>query len=228
MWSWTGLSISYCLPDTKGVSKEDQDLGMKLRQRSVDFLELTDHVIQDTLRDLFPHLGELVKYVSIEEIREGKILSENILKNRQEHYVYYNFKIYPDRDAYDIARENGIEIQEEGVPPDVEELLGQIAMEGKVRGKVRVLNQKSEIPLLKKGEILVTAMTTPDYLPAMHKAAAFVTDEGGITCHAAIIAREMKKPCIIGTKIATKVLKDGDLVEVDAERGIVTIIKKAD
>jgi pyruvate,water dikinase len=68
-------------------------------------------------------------------------------------------------------------------------------------------------------------MTTPDYVSAMKLASAFVTDEGGIMCHAAIIARELKKPCIIGTKIATKVLKDGDLVEVDADRGVVTIIK---
>jgi pyruvate,water dikinase len=52
-----------------------------------------------------------------------------------------------------------------------------------------------------------------------------VTDEGGVTCHAAIVAREMKKPCIIGTKIATKVLKDGDLVEVDANKGVVKILK---
>jgi len=55
----------------------------------------------------------------------------------------------------------------------------------------------------------------------MKKAVAFVTDEGGITCHAAIISREMKKPCIIGTKIATRALKDGDLVEVDANKGVV-------
>ena len=61
----------------------------------------------------------------------------------------------------------------------------------------------------------------------MKKASAFITDEGGITCHASIMAREMKKPCIIGTKIATQVLKDGDLVEVDAQRGIVRILKKA-
>ena len=61
----------------------------------------------------------------------------------------------------------------------------------------------------------------------MKKAGAFVTNEGGITCHAAIVAREMKKPCIIGTKIATKVLKDGDLVEVDAENGVVRVIKHA-
>jgi pyruvate,water dikinase len=74
---------------------------------------------------------------------------------------------------------------------------------------------------MKKGDILVTSMTTPDYVPAMEKALAFVTDEGGLSCHAAIVAREMKKPCIIGTKIATKVLKDNDLVEVDANKGII-------
>ena len=70
-------------------------------------------------------------------------------------------------------------------------------------------------------------MTRPEYLPVMHLAAAFVTDEGGIASHAAIVAREMKKPCIIGTKIATQVLKDGDLVEVDAEKGIVTVLERA-
>jgi len=70
-------------------------------------------------------------------------------------------------------------------------------------------------------------MTTPELIGGMRKASAFVTDEGGIISHAAIIAREMKKPCIIGTKIATKVLKDGDLVEVDADRGVVRILKRA-
>ena len=61
----------------------------------------------------------------------------------------------------------------------------------------------------------------------MKLAAAFVTDLGGITCHAAIVSREMKKPCVVGTKISSKILKDGDLVEVDASQGIVKILKKA-
>lgn len=72
-----------------------------------------------------------------------------------------------------------------------------------------------------EGEILVAGMTRPDYVPYMEKAAAFVTDGGGILCHAAIIAREMQKPCVVGTGVATKTLKDGDLVEVDANKGIV-------
>lgn len=100
---------------------------------------------------------------------------------------------------------------------------GFAASLGMARGKVKVLMSASENDKVKEGDILVAVMTRPDYLPAMAKAAAFVTDEGGITCHAAIVAREMHKPCIIGTKIATTALKDGDYVEVNANKG--TILK---
>jgi len=75
-------------------------------------------------------------------------------------------------------------------------------------------------------DIIVAVMTRPDYVPAMKKAAAIITDEGGITCHAAIISRELKKPCVIGTKIATQVLNDGDLVEVDADEGVVRVLER--
>ncbi len=74
---------------------------------------------------------------------------------------------------------------------------------------------------MRKGEIIVANMTHPDYIPAIRKARAIVTDEGGVVCHAAIISRELKIPCIIGTGEATKVFKDGDRVEVDALRGVV-------
>ena len=105
------------------------------------------------------------------------------------------------------------------------QIKGNVACPGKVTGKVRIIRLIKEANNFQNGEVLVTSMTDPRYLPAMKKAAAFVTDEGGITCHAAIVSREMSKPCIIGTKIATQVLKDGDRVEVDADNGIVKIIK---
>jgi phosphoenolpyruvate synthase/pyruvate phosphate dikinase len=107
-----------------------------------------------------------------------------------------------------------------------DEIKGSVAYPGKVIGVVRVCLTMDSIENFKVGEILVASMTRPEYIPSMKKAIAFITDEGGITCHAAIIAREMKKPCVIGTKVATKVLKDGDLVEVDANLGIVRILKK--
>jgi phosphoenolpyruvate synthase/pyruvate phosphate dikinase len=101
---------------------------------------------------------------------------------------------------------------------------GAVAYKGVVSGEVFLVNE-SNFNDIKEGAVLVTSMTVPSMLPAMKIASAFITDEGGITCHASIIARELKKPCIIGTKIATKVLKDGDLVEVNANEGFVRIIK---
>lgn len=107
------------------------------------------------------------------------------------------------------------------------ELIGECAWPGKVKGIVKIINQASEMNKIKVGEILVSNITDPSLLPAMKKASAFVTNSGGLTCHAAITARELKTPCVVGTKVATKVLKDGDLVEVDANKGIVRILKRA-
>lgn len=107
------------------------------------------------------------------------------------------------------------------------EIRGQTAFAGVVRGVVRIVKKQSHMQKVQEGDILVSPMTTPDFLPAMKIAGAFVTDEGGVTCHAAIVAREMKKPCIIGTKFATQVLNDGDLVEVHATDGTVKILQKA-
>jgi len=101
------------------------------------------------------------------------------------------------------------------------EIRGTIAFAGTIRGTARIVKSALESDKVKKGDILVAPMTFPSLIMAMQRAAAFVTDEGGLTCHAAIVAREMHKPCIVGTKHATQVLKDGDMVEVDAERGIV-------
>jgi phosphohistidine swiveling domain-containing protein len=104
-------------------------------------------------------------------------------------------------------------------------LKGNIAYKGKVRGRVRVVLDNSVRTDFKKGDILVAISTSPELMTLITKCGAIVTDEGGITCHAAIISREYKIPCIIGTKFATQEFKDGDLVEVDAYQGIVTKIK---
>ncbi len=113
------------------------------------------------------------------------------------------------------------------VAKDANKLQGQMAFKGKVTGRVRIIFDPSAVKQFEKGDILVAPWTRPEYLPIMEKAGAFITDGGGILSHAAIVARELKKPCVIGTKVATKVLKDGDMVEVDAERGVVKIIKRA-
>lgn len=106
------------------------------------------------------------------------------------------------------------------------DIKGVVACRGKVRGRVTLHLDWINVTEVPKGNILVTGMTNPQMIPYIKNVAGIVTDEGGLMCHAAIISREMKKPCIIGTKIVTQVLHDGDLVEVDADRGIVTILER--
>jgi phosphohistidine swiveling domain-containing protein len=102
------------------------------------------------------------------------------------------------------------------------EVKGTTASNGKAKGKVKVLLSLDDKKAFNRGDILVTTMTTPDFLPLMAKASAIITDEGGLSCHAAIVSRELNIPCIIGTGNATKVLKDNQHIEIDADKGIVT------
>lgn len=101
------------------------------------------------------------------------------------------------------------------------EVRGLIANSGAVRGPVKIVRTAHEIDKVKKGDILFAPTTTPSFILGMKRAAGFVTDEGGITSHAAIVSREMNKPCIIGTKVGTKMFTDGDMVELDATKGVV-------
>jgi len=116
-----------------------------------------------------------------------------------------------------------VELRKEVIFDEVskEEVKGNPTYKGKVKGRVCLVLSMEDLKKLKKGDVLVTDTTTPNYVPFLHKVSAIVTDEGGITCHAAVISREMKIPCIIGTHNASKALKDGDMVEVDADNGVV-------
>jgi len=109
---------------------------------------------------------------------------------------------------------------------DVSILLGDCASPGKVKGETVVVNTIEDMAKMKQGDILVSIATNPNLVPAIKKAKAIITDVGGITCHAAIISRELNIPCVVGTKIATKILKDGTIVDVDAAHGKINIIKK--
>ncbi|HIH13264.1 TPA: hypothetical protein HA242_06080 [Candidatus Woesearchaeota archaeon] len=134
-------------------------------------------------------------------------------------------------DKYAMILENnqitlytGDEVEKHRVKSNVKnfnDVQGYPASQGKVQGIVRLVKDRSELHKVQKGDILVTKLTTPDFVVAMEKAAAIVTDLGGITSHAAIVSRELGVPCIVGTEVATQVFKDGDKVDVDAFTGIV-------
>ncbi len=109
----------------------------------------------------------------------------------------------------------------------IKQVLGIPASKGLVKGRTKIVRSGREaVQKIKQGDILIASMTTVDYLQAMHLASAIVTDDGGISCHAAIISRELGVPCVVGTKTATQIFKDGDLVEVNANQGIIKLIKK--
>ncbi len=113
----------------------------------------------------------------------------------------------------------------------INELNGLSAYKGVYRGKVKIIRTvfsdavQTEIKKVKKGDVLVANTTGPEMMNACMIAGAIVTDEGGLTSHAAIISRELKIPCIVGTKLATKIFRDNDFVDVDAEKGIVRKVK---
>ena len=188
------------------------------------FFDENDKLIRSSLIKIYPNVRGYETAILKNEI--GKCSSVNILKARSKHAIIFSGGVEI------ITLDEFLKRNPEYFFSDyrnrtlsLNEFSGFVAMRGIAKGMVRIIKRKDQVSLAKDGEIIVSSMTTPDYVPAMKKAVGFITDEGGIMCHAAIIARELKKPCIIGTKIATKVLKDGDLVEVDADKGVVKILK---
>ena len=196
-----------------------------LALRDVDaFFDKNDRFIRQSLTTLYPQISGIESGVLRSEI--GEIPDVETLQKRQQSFIVLGEEAQwlMSLSAFVAEHLDHTFVDESIEIPTTDEIRGRVACPGRARGKVRVVLMKKDIGLVEEGEILVSTMTTPDFVPAIQKCAAIITDEGGITCHAAIVSRELKKPCIIGTKIATKGLKDGDVVEVDAERGIVRII----
>ena len=224
-------SVVYALPNIPGINETYNKTAMKLREETQNEINSVNDVYLDFFNYKFPRYKQIANFLTAEEIFSlaknefSEIKLREIYKRKENGYFLFNNKLFPYHELNNILKKNNIELQDYHKAESNKTLNGQVAYRGKVMGIVKLVFSLSDISKVKKGDVIVTSMTMPKYLPALKKAGAFVTDEGGITCHAAILAREMKKPCIIGTKIATKVLKDGDLVEVDAEKGIVRIIK---
>lgn len=165
----------------------------------------------------------------IRDVLSGKKLSKNILISRQ----IVGYRINPDGSVSFLDKKTTNRFAEylksvQGAKSSAVSTDGVIrgfsANKGVIKAIAKVILSSKDFDKLKPGEILVTTMTSVDFVPVMERAGAFVTNEGGITSHASIIAREMNKPCILGTKNATQLIKDGDFVEVDADKGIVTIL----
>jgi phosphohistidine swiveling domain-containing protein len=190
----------------------------------------TTHYFSLILAEIAKRTGrniENLKYMSCREMSTifNSAPSEEELALRKKSGVYYW-----DKKGMEAVHSREAEKVRDAVLgktdfSDVDDFRGLTASLGKAVGRVKIVKSATELNKVENGDVLVAVMTRPDYVPAMKKASAIVTDEGGITCHAAIVSRELGIPCIIGTKIATKVLKDGEVAEVNANHGWVKRIK---
>jgi phosphoenolpyruvate synthase/pyruvate phosphate dikinase/DNA-binding Xre family transcriptional regulator len=192
-------------------------MGMQFNHTLLKVLEERTGIKKD-------YLGYLV-FDEVENVLKGSIDHEALRKRHEEGiFIFMNnleYKMVTGDEAVSLKDE--LEKQLTGETLE-EKIPGQTACSGYAKGVARVILSQEDFSKLKEGEILVTGMTRPEFLPVMKKASAFITNEGGITCHAAIVAREMGKPCVIGTKNATQLIKDGDLVEVRGNHGTVRIL----
>ena len=196
-------------------------------------------LIKEIARRTNISIGNLMM-LSSEEIetitRNGKAISnmDSIIKERSEVFcviwIKEKIEILSGKKAleiYNFFRKN-VKNEEFLVKETSNniQIKGAIANKGKVIGKVKILLDYKDIGKVEAGDIIVTPMTTPDFVAAMEKSSGVITDAGGITCHAAILTREFNVPCIVGTNNATDILEDGQLVELDAYKGIVNIIEE--
>jgi len=172
--------------------------------------------------------NQIIEVITVDELLSGKPHDlQTRLENRarDKYFVYQILNGKEEVSWVDDPDPIIQEIEKSQPEDDMLELAGQIACQGKVQGKARIIFDPSKEAQFDKGDILVTINSNPTFMSLIKKCSAIVTDEGGMTCHASIISREMNIPCIVGTKVATKVLHDDDLIEVDANKGIVKIIK---
>ncbi|OHB22874.1 MAG: hypothetical protein A3J67_01165 [Parcubacteria group bacterium RIFCSPHIGHO2_02_FULL_48_10b] len=213
-------------------------LAEKLRMISY-YPSLTNKIVlplaKDRLKSLGVHdVGESLDLITLHELIDGKaeaLHERRLNRNKKLRFMYQDLN--GKESVSWVSEKNVIAIiaKLENLSLDTKgriQLHGQSAFLGKVKGIARiVLTPTGEGVNLKIGEILISIQSSPTLMPLLRECSAIVTDEGGIACHAAIISRELRKPCVIGTRVATSVLKDGDLIEVDANKGVVKILKRA-
>jgi phosphoenolpyruvate synthase/pyruvate phosphate dikinase len=168
-------------------------------------------------------------YILFEDFLNGSYKNKDyteLLKKREEGFlVYYGENsVLTEYVDFDQAKINLFKVVD-GLVNNIQDIKGNVGCRGITTGTVKIVLSHSDFGKFNDGDILVTSMTRPEFIPLMKQSSAIITDEGGITCHAAIVSRELNRPCVIGTKKATRILKDGDIVEVDADKGIIRILK---
>jgi pyruvate,water dikinase len=190
------------------VKISEKKFMLRRKDERIVEVELGEKASEKVLNDW--EIEELVKL--------GEVIEEHYGNPQDVEWAIEDGRIFivQSRPVTTIKKVEEIEVEEGEII-----LRGLGASPGMGVGKAKVILKEDEIAKVQEGDILVTTMTSPDMVPAMQRAAAIVTDEGGMTCHAAIVSRELGVPAIVGTKKATNLLKDGMLVTADGDKGVV-------
>ncbi|MBU2236150.1 hypothetical protein KKA01_03780 [Patescibacteria group bacterium] len=193
---------------------------------------LSNYVIHKLMKPFLTKEGITMKQAGMMTMREmnhfmdaGEFPNINILNKRWKCCVLFDSEegesfLY-NSEAKQWVKNN---VEKEEISNDGRELSGQVACadkRDKIRGVVKIVNGPEEMVKFDQEDILVSIATTPDIVPVMKKAKAIISDIGGMTCHAAVVSRELGVPCIVGTKFASRFFKDGEKVEMDMLEGII-------
>ncbi len=215
--AWIGLDVSY-MPDYLELGVDAERRSAVAREKAFGFYIGADRLIRQTCEALYPDLGDLSWYVSLDEIQNGKIPTRKILETRANHFIYYKGEIITDLsfDAF-CTRE---QIRTESVyAPLRKEIHGQVGSEGNVQGTAFILTATTSRDMVKPSSILIAHDLDFADLPLIERASALVLDAGTYYGPAAISARTLSKPCLFNTKIATMVLRTGDGLKLDGVTG---------
>ncbi|HWG90602.1 MAG TPA: PEP-utilizing enzyme, partial [Candidatus Thermoplasmatota archaeon] len=209
---------------------------LRLTRRQAEVRTLRRELWNRVEAAVLPHLlaagerlqvpGRLVHELTAEELLSGLPPPVEELRARASGATFIAYQgrahVFTGEDHARVAAR--LQIASEAIPQG--DLTGFTGNPGRAVGIVRVVTTVEASERFRRGEVLVSDMTSPELLAACAKAAAIVTDRGGVLCHAAIVSREFGIPCVLGTEYATRTLRDGDLVEVDATEGKVRVLKR--
>jgi pyruvate,water dikinase len=213
-------------PDTYKVAQDSYDIiGKKISKQTWMYTKNADG---DTFKeDIIPELQDRQK-ITDEQIKAVAEVGVQIERHYNapmdiewciENNEIYIVQARPVTTIRDTTKSESTSKEEDATSDLTVLTKGMPASPGIANGKVKLIKDETELEKIKNGDVLVTTMTTPDMVPAMRRANAIVTNEGGMTCHAAIVSRELQIPCIVGTSDATQVLTDGMEITVDADKG---------
>ncbi len=211
-------------PDTYHVRKDTWEIASKhIAKQEWMFAKINGKTQKVEIKDEMQEKQKLPDNMIIELARIGKKIEDHYHKPEDIEWATVGEKIYivQARPITTLHKKGGSSGSKIDASHAKVILQGLAASPGVGTGKVKIVLSPKDIDKVKKGDVLVATMTSPDYVPAMKKAVAIVTDEGGMTSHAAIVSRELGVPCVVGTGKATKLLKEGQTITVDGERGLV-------